>query len=644
MSEPTTSNPANAGDVTSLEAAYSSTFGTVRRKPDIDTRIVAEEIRLLIDLGKSSSYPIIIGILITGGAFWGVAPLWVTGVVLAIQTIAQLYFNHVRAGFRADANAVITAPIWARRYAIGTFLSGLTWGVGGLLWLQDASFAHHVFYALVLAAISAATAISRATYIPAVLTYIGTAVPPTVFMFLRNPDLLSLATVGLAIMFLMTLVGWARRIARAYRDAIRLRFENADLVERMARAHAATEQKRCDAEAAEQRAKAANRLKGEFLDILGGEVSAPLDTLVGMTRQFHDEPMSDQQRNLADAMLQSSERLQSLFREMIDFSQMEAQTLELKPQQFDPVEFVRSIMREMRPQATARGLSLELDIVPGSVTTIRADPDRLRQVLTNLISNAIKFTERGGVILRVQLVEQPDGQSTYRFSVIDTGIGLTTDARANLFEGFAKGHMIAPGHHTTARAASRNAGQRGGMGLGLAVSDRLVRLMGGQIEVDSAIDQGSTFWFLLPREYSGTRPVPLNQNAATARPADRAGGGTRIRYIDHDFLYEKERELGPDVGADLMVEALITILSLYEKIEAARRAGDISALKTHTQSLHRAASASGLIAIANAARTLHEVGDAVAADEVPRLHRIIAETWDKLARTYPGIIMNNPDS
>lgn len=634
MSEANTPNTDEAMPAPQTTAAYSAGVGPVRRKPDISARITAEEIRLLIDLGQSSNYTIIAGIFICGAAFWTNAPIWSTGVVLAIQIIAQLHFNHVRAGFRADPNIVSRATYWAKRYAFGTFLSGLTWGVGGVLWLQNASFAQQAFYALVLACISVATVVTRATYPPAAFTYIATAVAPTVVMYLMTPDIVHLATVGLAIMFLLTLVGWTRRIARAYREAIRLRFENADLVERMARAHAATEQKRCEAEAAEQRAQAANRLKSEFLDILGQEVSSPLDTLAAMARQLSDEPLSEVQRNLASAMSLSSERLQRLFSDMIDFSQMEAQTLELKPQHFDPVELVRSVVREMRPQAAERGLSLELDVVPGSLATMLADAARLRQVLTNLISNAIKFTESGGVILRVQMVEQTDGKPGFRFSVIDTGVGLTSEARAHLFEGFAKGR------NSNDDDAQRASASTGGMGLGLAVSDRLVRLMGGQIEVDSAIDQGSTFWFLLPRE------MPMRRQATPAKTHGaeaQAAAFPQDRLVDHDFLYEMERTLGPDDGADRMVEALTRILSLYDAIERARVADDADAMKESALLVHKAARSTGLVALAESARLLAEADSSARADEMARLQQCMVDTWSQLARSYPGLSINEPD-
>lgn len=608
------------------DAGENAGFGPVRRKPNIATRVLAEEVRLLIDLGKSSNLSIFAGIIVVAMVFWDTAPVWAGAVVFAIQLVAQLYFNQVRAGFNADIDAVPNALLWAKRYTLGTFLSGMTWGIGGLLWLPGANYPQQVFYALVLACLSVATVITRATYPLAVITYTGAAVTPMLVLMLFDPDQLRLATVALGLLFLLTLVGWTRRIGRAYREAIRLRFENADLVERMARAHAATEQKRADAEMAERRAKAANRAKGEFLDILGREVSAPLENLSLMARQLHDEPLSDIQRNLADAMSFSSKKLSRLFGEMIDFSQMEAQTLELRPERFDPVELAKSIVREMRPLAASRRLSLELDVAPGTVSSMLADMERLRQVLINLISNGIKFTETGGVIFRVQMVSGETETPTLRFSIIDTGIGLSTEARARLFDGFAKGGAKIPPVGS------------GGMGLGLAVADRLVRLMGGErIEVDSATGQGSTFWFVLPAEMSSA-PAQGPADSTSSNAPKRASS----RLIDHDYLYEMERDIGPDDASDRMVEALTHILSLYEVIAKTGRDGDHQLLADHARTLQAAADAIGLVAIAETARGIEQLSPEARAEEVPRLQQRISETWEQLARTYPGLNMSLP--
>jgi signal transduction histidine kinase len=597
--------------------------GPVRRKPDLATRIAAEQVRLLLDLGETSRYTIFGGILVVGLAFYPTAPVWSTGVVVAIQLLAQIFFDRVRAGFRADPQAAQNAMLWARRYTAGTFISGMTWGVGGLLWLPGSSFAHHVFYALVLSSLSMASAITRASYPPAVIVYIATACTPTLVMLLLAPDPLGIAAVGLAALFLFTIAGWTRRVNQSYREAFRLRFENADLVERMARAHAATEQKRAEAEEAEHRARAANSAKSEFLDILSHEVRAPLDMLTRMARQLQSDPMTPAQRNLARSMSESSEMLRRLFDDMIDYSQMEAHTLELKPKSFDPGELAKGVVRLMRPQASERGLSLELDLAPDTPRNMVADPDRLRQVLVNLVSNGIKFTETGGVIMRVQPVALNGQASGLRFSVLDTGIGLTADARVRLFESFTQG------------AATSGQDRPEGMGLGLAICDRLVQMMGGQIHVDSAAGQGSTFWFLLPRE-AGIAALPAPAPVEIGRRAMRSE-----KLIDHDHLYEMERELGAERVTDHMVEVLTRIVELHRKIETAETARDAKALRENARRLREAADDIGLAAIADVAQ---DIGNAVdlgredtALHDVSRLQQKITATWSALAKSFPSL-------
>lgn len=592
----------------------------IRRKPDLETRVAAEQIRLLLDLGESSRFTLFGVILLVGASFYTIAPLWTTGVVLGIQLVAQICFDRVREGFRADPDATLRAMIWARRYAACTFISGMTWGVGGLLWLPGATFTHQVFFMLVLACLAMATAITRASYPAAAFIYVTTALTPSVVILAISGQPLGYASVGLAALIIMTMTGWTRRVNHSYREAFRLRFENADLVERMARAHAATEQKRADAEEAEHRAKAANNAKSEFLDILSHEVNTPLDTLVRMAQQLDDEPLTGTQRNLAQAMGESSHMLRRLFDDMIDYSQMEAHALELKPSSFDPAELARSIVRLMRPRAQERGLSLELDLAPGTAPSMVADADRLRQVLVNLVSNAIKFTETGGVIMRVQPVALDDGRPGLRFSVLDTGIGLAGDALARLFDSFTQGG--AGGAQERPR----------GMGLGLAICDKLIALMGGKIQVDSAAGQGSTFWFLLPREADGPAQ-------AFSEPAGANRGGGRDQLIDHDHLYEMEREIGAVAMTDRIIEALTHILRLYRQIEAMEDARDAGALRQNARLLQQAADEIGFLAIADVAR---EIGRAIdqgraetARHDVPRLQQKITATLSALARSFP---------
>lgn len=603
----------------------------LHRPLDIGTRIEAEQVRLLFELGEASRLTMFWAILIVGLAFSATAPLWATGVVLLIQLIAQISFDRVRAGFDGDPDAVGRALIWARRYAAVALISGSTWGMGALVWLPGSSFAHHIFYALVVSCLAMATAVTRSTYPPAIIAYITPIALPTLALLLLSGEPLAMATVALAAVLVLAIGGWTRRVHRSYREAIRLRFENADLVERMARAHAATEQKRQDAEEAERTARAANKAKGEFLAILSHEVRTPLDGIARMAKLLRQEPLSESQTNLSQAIGESSRMLRRLFDDMIDFSQMEADALELKPLSFDPAEIARSVTRLMRPQAAERGLSLELDLAPGTPPYIVTDPDRLRQVLVNLISNGIKFTETGGVMLRLQPVAFAQGGAGVRFSVLDTGIGLPPEAQARLFDSFAQGET-ANGH-----------GRPDGMGLGLAISDRLVALMGGRIQVDSAPGRGSTFSFLIPQE-AGTAsasPAPVHALTHAAEPGDAAKGARRERLVDHDHLYELERELGQTEIAERLVETLEAILDLQDGIDAALEAQDAGTLRDKALALGRQAADIGLVALAGVANDIGQAAERGQAEQaindVPRLHQKISATRRALADVFPGL-------
>ena len=624
----TNSRPAPSGEDKNPPEDPAPMFGPVRRAYPIETRIDAEQVKLLLSLGEASRFTIFGAIAVVGAAFYETAPLWTIAVVAAIQLVAQFLFDRVRAGFHADPDADVNAPKWARRYALVTIISGSTWGVGALLWLPGASFAHEIFYALVLATLIMATAITRANHPPAVVCYSISASLPAVAMLLWRADPLSIATVLLAAMFFATVVGWTRRINDRYREAFRLRFENADLVERMARAHAATEQRRRDAEDAEARARAAAMAKQEFLDIISHELRTPLDSLRNMARYLADEATTDTQFKIAASVEETSQLLRRLVDDMLDFSEIEAHSLELKPSSFNPVELAAGIVRMTRHQAVDRGLSLELNAAPDTPTQMHADPDRVRQVLMNLVSNAIKFTYQGGVVVSVAPLKTPGGETVLRFSVTDTGPGLSTEAKSHLFEAFAQG--------ADARDF-RFSGNAAGAGLGLPISDRLVRMMGGHIGVDSTPGQGSSFWFLLPLE-----PGEAADYFASLRAEAQPGPEVRPeRLIDHDHLYALELKLGGQHITDYLVAGLERVLEIHREIEHARTMRDGGALAKHAGELKAAASDIGLTAVALVAAdiaTAASHGEADAAlGAVPRLQQKITATWRALAKAYPSL-------
>ena len=388
--------------------------------------------------------------------------------------------------------------LWRRLFRLGIYSSAVAWGTFVCVTLA-LNPADSWMVLLMTAALGAAMSSSLTANFSLAIRYLSFLLGPAlVWSLLYSYEQFVIAIVSVLYLVYMF---QAKEQNQWYERAISV---NARLAART-----------LEVEKARDAADAANRAKSEFLAHMSHDLRTPMNAIIGMTDLLLDSEISAEQEDRLTTVRSSSDSLLGLVNDILDFSKIEAGKFELDQTPFGLEDCVRDTARSLAVRAEEKGIELTCDVPDNLPETLVGDPGRLRQILTNLVGNAIKFTEQGKVSVELKAGSQGEEEALLQFSVTDTGIGIPPERLEHIFGAFEQVDL------STTR-------KYGGTGLGLAIVARLVNMMGGEVWVDSVVGEGSAFHF------TARFGMPTTQQAVRVSEAGRGLDGLRVLVLEDD--------------------------------------------------------------------------------------------------------------